>query len=170
MVTITQGHPSTFKKMHGVDAAAAASPGRMSELIFSLLLDDWSASGTSRYFFLRHQSETSIIWLLTIFAKSCVSHSLPVQHLIVMSRSISVISSRRAQQQQQSAVFLPVLQRGPLVSSDCLFYSPEFVSALEKLLVYGLSLNIRVEWITPVPQSHSWVGSTAACNWEQPYI
>lgn len=44
---------------------------------------------------------------------------------------------------------------------------PQFIPALKKLLVYGLSLHIRVKWVTPVTQSHSWVGSTAAWNWEQ---
>lgn len=42
---------------------------------------------------------------------------------------------------------------------------PEFVSSLEKLLVYSLCFHIRIQWVTPVTQSH-WVCSAAAWNWE----
>lgn len=42
---------------------------------------------------------------------------------------------------------------------------PEFVSSLEKLLVYSLCFHIRIQRVTPVTQSH-WVCSAAAWNWE----
>lgn len=69
----------------------------------------------------------------------------------------------------------PVLQHRPLVSSirtafkldvHCRLLWPEFVSSLEELLEYGLRLHVWIEWITPVAQRHSRVGSTAARNWE----
>lgn len=50
-------------------------------------------------------------------------------------------------------------------SQDCLGHWPEFVSSLDKLLVYSLCFHIRIQWVTPVTQSH-WVCSAAACNWE----
>lgn len=48
----------------------------------------------------------------------------------------------------------------------CLFFlhQPDFVPALEKLLVYGLSFHIGVQGVTPIAQRHSRVGSTAACH------
>lgn len=69
----------------------------------------------------------------------------------------------------------PVLQHRPLVSSIRTAFKldthsrllwPEFVSSLEELLEYGLRLHVWIQRITPVTQCHSWVGSTAACNWE----
>lgn len=72
---------------------------------------------------------------------------------------------------------VPVLQHWPLVCSKWtasypvtiahgFLHWPKFVSALEKLLVDGLCFYVGIQRVAPVPQCHSWVRSTAACNWE----
>lgn len=144
---------------NSVDAAAAASPGRMSELIFSLLLDDWSVSGTSRCFFLQHQSETSIIWSLAICQKLFFSQA----DSSTFECSVKKHQHHHHEQQQQGSVFLPVLQQSPLVSSK--WTAPRLCSSTDLSLSLPWRSCLYMVWVSTSGSSGSLQSPRVTAEW-----